>query len=312
MKLKNTTISEDLERWIEAYLKHIQALSYSNNTFLLYRRILLEFVEYSLDYQDEMQINDIKTTFLVNFLNYLENNSKNGNKLSKKTKITYLRVLTSFLSFISDNNDDLFVFSFDMKKIRFRTEKSEEKLNYLNENEIIRLNNVLEKEKAKKEVYNSFRNSLLIKLMLYGGLRISEALNVKLCDFEEVDDEILKISIIGKGGKEQFAFIKKEEVDDELEYFKENIQDSDYIMQTSTGKHLNRSNAFLIVNNIYAKALISKKGLHLLRHTLAMRLTAKGTNFVVIQKILRHANLNTTTVYAKATNDTVKAALLNN
>ncbi|EMW0234063.1 tyrosine-type recombinase/integrase [Campylobacter jejuni] len=308
MKLKNTTISEDLERWIEAYLKHIQALSYSNNTSLLYRRILLEFVEYSLDYQDEMQINDIKMTFLVNFLNYLENNSKNGNKLSKKTKITYLRVLTSFFSFISDNNDDLFVFSFDMKKIRFRTEKSEEKLNYLNENEIIRLNNVLEKEK----VYNSFRNSLLIKLMLYGGLRISEALNVKLCDFEEVDDEILKISIIGNGGKEQFAFIKKEEVDDELEYFKENIQDSDYIMQTSTGKHLNRSNAFLIVNNIYAKALISKKGLHLLRHTLAMRLTAKGTNLVVIQKILRHANLNTTTIYAKATNDTIKTALLNN
>lgn len=240
MKLKNTTIIEDLERWIEAYLKHIQALSYSNNTFLLYRRILLEFVEYSLDYQDEMQINDIKTTFLVNFLNYLENNSKNGNKLSKKTKITYLRVLTSFFYFISDNNDDLFIFSFDINKIRFRTEKSEEKLNYLNENEIIRLNNVLEKEKAKKEVYNSFRNSLLIKLMLYGGLRISEALNVKLCDFEEVDDE--------------------------LEYFKENIQDSDYIMQTSTGKHLNRSNAFLIVNNIYAKALISKKGLHLLTH----------------------------------------------
>ncbi|EAL7185704.1 integrase, partial [Campylobacter jejuni] len=54
-----------------------------------------------------------------------------------------MRVLTSFFSFISDNNDDLFVFSFDMKKIRFRTEKSEEKLNYLNENEIIRLNNVL-------------------------------------------------------------------------------------------------------------------------------------------------------------------------
>ncbi|RTJ24956.1 hypothetical protein C3H84_09365 [Campylobacter jejuni] len=79
-------MSEDLEHWIEAYLKHIQALSYSNNTFLLYRCILLEFVEYSLEYQDEMQINDIKTTFLVNFINYLENNSKNGNKLSKKNK----------------------------------------------------------------------------------------------------------------------------------------------------------------------------------------------------------------------------------
>ncbi|OEW65958.1 hypothetical protein AJN58_07460 [Campylobacter sp. BCW_4321] len=59
---------------------------YLKNTLLFYRRILLEFVEYSLEYQDEMQINDIKTTFLVNFLNYLENNSKNGNKLSKKQK----------------------------------------------------------------------------------------------------------------------------------------------------------------------------------------------------------------------------------
>ncbi|MCW1872139.1 recombinase XerC, partial [Campylobacter jejuni] len=67
---------------------------------MFYRRILLELVEYSLDYQDEMQINDIKTTFLVNFLNYLENNSKMAINY-QKNKITYLRVLTSF--FISDN-----------------------------------------------------------------------------------------------------------------------------------------------------------------------------------------------------------------
>ncbi|EOH7148765.1 hypothetical protein AAID95_04810 [Campylobacter coli] len=68
-----------------------------------------------------MQINDIKTTFLINFLNYLENNLKNSNKLSKRTKITYLRVLTSF--FISDNNDDLFLFSFDMKKLGLKLKK---------------------------------------------------------------------------------------------------------------------------------------------------------------------------------------------
>ncbi|WP_230400193.1 hypothetical protein [Campylobacter coli] len=78
-------------------------------------------MEYLLDYQDEMQINDIKTTFLINFLNYLENNLKNSNKLSKRTKITYLRVLTSF--FISNNNDDLFLFSFDMKKLGLKLKK---------------------------------------------------------------------------------------------------------------------------------------------------------------------------------------------
>lgn len=78
-------------------------------------------MEYLLEYQDEMQINDIKTTFLINFLNYLENNLKNSNKLSKRTKITYLRVLTSF--FISDNNDDLFLFNFDMKKLDLKLKK---------------------------------------------------------------------------------------------------------------------------------------------------------------------------------------------
>ncbi|WP_223206619.1 phage integrase SAM-like domain-containing protein [Campylobacter coli] len=74
-------------------------------------------MEYLLEYQDEMQINDIKTTFLINFLNYLENNLKNSNKLSKRTKTTYLRVLTS------DNNDDLFLFSFDMKKLGLKLKK---------------------------------------------------------------------------------------------------------------------------------------------------------------------------------------------
>lgn len=78
-------------------------------------------MEYLLEYQDEMQINDIKTTFLINFLNYLENNLKNSNKLSKRTKITYLRVLTSF--FISDNDDDLFLFNFDMKKLGLKLKK---------------------------------------------------------------------------------------------------------------------------------------------------------------------------------------------
>ncbi len=77
-------------------------------------------MEYLLEYQDEMQINDIKTTFLINFLNYLENNLKNSNKLSKRTKTTYLRVLTSF--FISDNND-LFLFSFDMNKLGLKLKK---------------------------------------------------------------------------------------------------------------------------------------------------------------------------------------------
>lgn len=91
MKLKKGNISQDLERWVRAYFNHMKTLSYSNNTILLYERILLEFVEYSLDFQDEMQINDIKTLFIVNFLDFLEKRSKNVEKLSKKNKINIFK-----------------------------------------------------------------------------------------------------------------------------------------------------------------------------------------------------------------------------
>ncbi|EAK0440218.1 recombinase XerC [Campylobacter lari] len=310
MKLKKGNISQDLERWVRAYFNHLKTLSYSNNTILLYERILLEFVEYSLDFQDEMQINDIKTLFIVNFLDFLEKRSKNVEKLSKKTKLTYLRIISSFFTFINDNNDDFYQFNFNLSKLKIRTEKAEEKIEYLNENEITSLLNVLEKEKARKDDYNSYRNALLVKLMLFAGLRISEALKVSLSDFIEDDDEVTRISIFGKGGKEQFAYIKTSKIADELEYFKEHLNINDCIMKTAKNKILSRSNTFVIINRIYAKALIAKKGLHLLRHTFAMRLTNKGTNLVFIQKLLRHSNIKTTTIYSKADKENTKKALI--
>ncbi|TNH32171.1 tyrosine-type recombinase/integrase, partial [Campylobacter helveticus] len=51
--------------------------------------------------------------------------------------------------------------------------------------------------------------------------------------------------------------------------------------------------------------------LHLLRHILAMKLTSQNVNLVVIQKILRHASMQTTTIYAKANNEMLRKALGN-
>jgi integrase/recombinase XerD len=145
--------------------------------------------------------------------------------------------------------------------------------------------------------------------MLYGGLRISEVLNIKLNDLIEIDDEMYNINIYAKGGKEQTGFISKKVIEEELEYFRSVLKEDEFIMKTRNNKQLDRSNAFTIVNNIYKKARIRKKGLHILRHTLAMRLTQNNTNLVTIKKILRHSNIATTTIYAKATEKSVVEAL---
>jgi integrase/recombinase XerD len=310
VKLDTGNFLADLQRWLKSYKEHIQSIGYSNNTLALYSRVLDEFIEYSRAYQEEMNISDINTLYITSYLSYIENKAlKYSNKklkskgLSKATKETYIKALKGFFEFISDNNDELYSFSRFFKNIKvINSQKAEEKIEYLKDNEIERLLNMLEREIAKKHNYNFYRNSMLIKLLLYAGLRISEALNIKMGDFEELDEKTFKIKIYAKGGREQFAYIGKKIIKEEFEYFKNIalLKDDDLIMVTKKGKQLTRQNAFVIANRLYNKAGIYKRGLHLLRHTFAMRLTKKGANVLVIKKAMRHSSINSTMVYAKA------------
>ena len=166
--------------------------------------------------------------------------------------------------------------------------------------------------KIKKETYNTYRNALFIKLMLYSGLRTSEALAIKIGDFEiGQDKDVYQFNICGKGGKNRIGYIPAATIEDEIDYFKNeaNIKDNELVMRTNSGKKWNRSNAFTVINGIYKKAGIKKEGLHLLRHTLAMRLVQNGASLVVIKKILGHSNIATTTIYAKATEQNVTEAI---
>lgn len=322
MKLQTNNFINDLYRWYKAYKNNIKALSYSKNTLDLYCRAIDMFIEYSLQYQDEMRLSDIKSIYFTGYLAFLEDEAKrngkkvkNGNYLSKSTKQTYLKAIKNFFTFISDNNDEFFTFERYFKNIKVAdSSRTEEKLVYLTEKEIEQLLHVIERTKDKKDDYNSHRNSLLIKLMLYGGLRISEALNITLADFTiSQNEDIYNVKIYGKGGKEQIGYIAKKAIDDELDYFKfvAKLDEDTPIMKTKTNKQLDRTNAYQIINRIYKKGGIRKKGLHLLRHTLAMRLTQRGESLIVIKKILRHSSISTTTIYSKSTEKSAAGALKN-
>jgi len=321
MQLQTDNFIEDLERWRDAYVKWmIDTKQYSKNTVELYTRVIEQFIEYSLEYQEEMVMKDIRTLYFANFVNFLNQEAKKkGRKinrddkyLSKSTQDSYMKAIKGFFNYITDNNDELYTFDRYFRSITNKDKsKLEEKLIYLTEDEIESLLNTLERDKAKKGNYNAYRNSLLIKLMLYGGLRISEALNVTVEDFTLGQDDMYLINIYGKGGKKQLGYIAKKTIDDELKYFTEvaALKNDDVIMKTGTGKNLHRRNALTIVNRIYKRAGIRKEGLHLLRHTLAMRLTNKGVALVVIKKILRHSSISTTTIYAKASTKAVNEAI---
>lgn len=312
----------DLIRWGENYISHIKR-QYSPNTYELYDRAVQKFIEYSKTIEDEMDsLKDIRSSTIEKYIDFLEELAKNrgqkkkrdGKYLSNSTKDVYLKAIKGLFTYISDNNDELYTFDRYFKKIKKMDKTSnEEKLKHLSDSEVDNLVKELRVE-MKKSNYNyaSYRNSLLVKLMLFGGLRISEALGVRLDDIR-ADDEtgMYIITVFGKGQKEQNAFVSKKMIEDEIDYFanETELKGDELIMKTRTNSALHRRNAFEIVAGIYKRANINKKGLHILRHTLAMRLTKKGVNPLIIKKVLRHKNIATTTIYAKAQKDSVAESL---
>lgn len=320
MKLETDDLVADLNRWHRAYIRQIKALSYSNNTLELYNRAILQFIEYMHEYQEDIMIVGIRAHHFTGFLGWMEEQAEkqgksalNGNILSKSTKETYLKAVKAFFTFISDNNDELVTFERFFKNIRIANDtKPEGKIDYLTTQEVSSLISVLERQKSKSGDYGSYRDSLLIRLMLFAGLRISEALGVKLSDISRSSDDTFAIKVFAKGGIFQEAHIDSRKIEDELEYFKKvaALAPDEYIMQTRSGKRMTRQGAYQVASTLYRHAGVRHDGLHILRHTFAMWMTSRGVDLVDIKDALRHSSITTTTVYAKATKESVIKAVL--
>lgn len=318
MQLQTNDFISDLERWCDAYISRLKAAEYSQNTIELYGRALEQFIEYSLQYQDEMTLRDLRSVYFDGFVNYLEEEARlkgmkahrDGRYLSKSTKDTYLKAVKGCFKYISENNDDEYSFERFLSSYKSRDKTaSEDKIDYLTEHEQELLEAGIEKDKTEKN-YITYRNAFLIKLMLYGGLRISEALGVRLSDIKEGDHSYI-ITIYAKGGKTQKARILKEYIEDELYYFVNisYLEDNEIIMKTRNNTQMTRFNASKTINKLYRKYGVFKQGLHILRHTFAMRLTEYGAALVEIKDLLRHSNISTTTIYSKASGRSLDNAL---
>lgn len=301
----------ELEKWKNSFIFNLKALNYSKNTINAYILQINSFIEFAIIYQDEFSLKNIKQMHLGMFFNFLdeESHKKNQKLLSGATKKAYYRTLKSFFNFISNNNDDLINYDelFKNFKIKFKNSENNE-LNYLKNDEIVKIMNYFDKKITKQPTFSNYRNFFLIKLMCKGGLRISEALNLKLLNFIKKKD-FYTIFFIGKGGAEQIIYIKDNIIDKEIEYFQKMKNTNAFIFTTQSGKQLNRTNAYRIINNVYSKCGIRKKGCHILRHSFAMGLLDNGANISVIQKALRHKSVETTMIYANADTEMIQEAL---
>jgi len=144
---------------------------------------------------------------------------------------------------------------------------------------------MLEASKSNK------RDNLLIKCMFYLGLRNSEVINLRVEDVDLIN-RLVKV-VQGKGKKDRYVPIPTQELVNELK---------EWIGERTEGRVFHVSDRHLrrIVKHYAFKAGIRKPEEihpHTLRHSYATHLQNTGVPLNVIQQILGHERIETTTIY---------------
>jgi site-specific recombinase XerD len=144
----------------------------------------------------------------------------------------------------------------------------------------------------------SLRNHLIVWLLLYTGVRVSELCGIQLSDIDYLTNTL---RVTGKGGKYREIPLRPDLVDLIKEYVRTDRQES---------KH--RDSPFLLVSqraekmhkdavNTMLEGLGRRLGIriypHKFRHTFCSRLLKKGVPLTTVSKLAGHAHIQTTAHY---------------
>lgn len=231
--------------------------------------------------------------------------------LSDASKKNYRISVINFFSFLDKQNEEdgkSHVFDVNLKHWGGISGSKGQKLpEFMSEEEVKKFLNAIDTADFK---VNTNRNCLIIKIIVFTGIRVSEALNLKRKDISE-DGELYVIRIRGKGNKYRIVMIKRALIEDLLDTIAINyINKEGYLFINKKGTRLTQAYVSRIVEQILFRAGIRKEknGAHMLRHTFATLLYKKQKDLVLVQEALGHASLNTSRIYTHFDNDKLKLA----
>ena len=299
---------QDYEYWKKDFLRSSAAKNLSTNTINNYEKAFFELEEFLRGYNGELQLADINRPVLENFIIHLRDNRN----LSDSTIHTHLTIVKSFLRHISEENRDQVDLTVAYRRIKIKREKKIPST--LTRNEAYRLLEHVEEKAYTKRDYLSVRDSLIVKLLLFTGMRVSSLLNLKMHDFAAIEydgEKLYEIHIMQKGRKENRVYIIADEISWELERLKElGIQER--IFFSKSFKELDRIGLYKRLESLFRKVgIMNKKGIHIFRHTFVKFKREEGVDLSTIKALLGHSSITTTIhIYGAANEADKKRAAL--
>lgn len=254
----------------------------SENTISSYLSDLRQFKTFLGKDVDELQQEDIN-----HFKEYL---------IEKEMKMrTINRKLVSIKQFIDYLNTELEKGIF----IKIKQEK-QQRQDYLED--------MLDKQdfiKLVKAAKNDTRAKAIFFTLYYTGARVSEALQIKVDDFNQE-----YIWVRGKGNKHRQLFITSKVRTAWAEYLKDRNDNSEYLFTGQRGA-ISRQTVHNEIKKYADVAGINEEKAHAhnFRHLFCKNLIDQGVSIDTVADLAGHSDINTTRVYTRKTKPELMAAI---
>jgi len=158
------------------------------------------------------------------------------------------------------------------------------------------------------------RNKAILETLYSCGLRVSEAVNLRISSLYL---DVGFIRVIGKGDKERLVPIGADATK-YINIYRNNIRvhvpvkpgQEDILFLNNRGSKLSRVMIFLIIKSLAKKAGITKNiSPHTFRHSFATHLVEGGADLRAVQEMLGHESITTTEIYTHLDREYLRSTL---
>ncbi len=302
MQKTDAEVTQFLNTWVK-YLEDIKR--YSENTLEAYLSDLTLFFNFITEYKGQNADKNLLSGLeLSDFRSFLAHT--NNNRIASSRART-LSSVKSFYKFCEKNkffkNENAFLVK--GPKLPKSLPKA---LNV--ENTFVAIENIsaIENTKKNKSDWVALRDEVLLQLIYGSGLRISEALNLKVGDLN--NSNILRVK--GKGSKERLVPL----IDNIKTALQKLIKTCPYctdkdafLFYGKQGKQLDAAVFQKVVRTVRTNlGLPETTTPHTFRHSFATHLLQNSGDLRTIQELLGHSSLSTTQRYTKIDSNRIISA----
>ncbi|HOJ50317.1 MAG TPA: tyrosine-type recombinase/integrase [Spirochaetota bacterium] len=269
-----------MNKYIEGFKYYLKTYKgASENTVLSYSYDINSFFKFLND--KNIELNNINTEIVLEFISLYKEFSTRNRMLSSIN--SFLNFLAEFKGLNIKLDDDKI--NIGRKPLKLPT--------YLTIEEIEEIN-----KRININTPEGLRDRTMLESLYSLGLRVSEMINLKIDDID-MDEKIVRI--IGKGNKERivpfgsvFLNLVKRYILESRPYFLG--KKKDFLFFTRLKKPFSRIAVWKIVKK-YTDNMNKNVSPHTFRHSFATHLLLGGADIRIIQQLLGHSSITTTSIY---------------